>query len=155
MHAGFGEVAGAAAQWKVARNFSAVLQLVNAGNVGIERGPWMSHRSSHAMSSHDDVGHSFMLRLLCLAPVTHGLANFKAPSLVQAQVSHPFWVFRAKNQQEHSSTCQWHLSRLSQPRTSKSHSTEATQAFPEGCAASDVVVGGQTCKAGWGIRSMV
>lgn len=83
----FAQVAGEGSQWQVARNFSALLQLVNAGNIAVERGPWASleHRQG-SLTSAVVQGHSFRMRLLCLVPPNHHLAEFKAPSFAQAQV---------------------------------------------------------------------
>ncbi|KAK9815026.1 hypothetical protein WJX73_005192 [Symbiochloris irregularis] len=65
----FDQIAGAPASWQVARNFSALLQLVNAGNVGIVKGP------EDSVSADADAGSGqpledppFRLRLLCLVP---------------------------------------------------------------------------------------
>ena len=85
----FDQVAGGLEQWEVARNFSAMLQLVNAGNIGVDRGPWedanTGDASSAASLAHPG-GHPFTLRLLCLAPASQRLAGFKAPSLQHSQV---------------------------------------------------------------------
>lgn len=79
----FGQVSAQTSQWEVARNFSALLQLVNAGNVGVQRGPWPGADSATHLQG---TGHSFRLRLLCLAPAHQRLQGFLAPSLALQQV---------------------------------------------------------------------
>lgn len=81
----FGQVSAQTSQWEVARNFSALLQLVNAGNVGVQRGPWPGADSATHLQG---TGHSFRLRLLCLAPAHQRLQGFLAPSLALQQVRH-------------------------------------------------------------------
>ena len=86
----FGEVAGASTLWQVARNFSALLQLVNAGNVGVKRGAWAGvGAAADTALGQSFGGHAFKLRLLCLVPAHQRFEDLAFGSQPPATVGAP------------------------------------------------------------------